>query len=387
MNTARTGGQMLDRLGLKPVINGQSWMTSLGGSLMRPEVVQAMAGAANVFVDMATLNRRAGEVAAKHTGAEAGLVTAGASAALVLQAAACMTGTDEGKAAQLPDTTGLRNEIVIQRVHRNRYDGAYRLAGARLVEIGTARATAPWELEAAITDRTAAVAYVFAPFLLHPLPLDDVIAIAHRRQVPVIVDAAAELPPPENLTRFVTMGSDLVCFSGGKGLRGPQASGILCGRRPLIDAAVLHSLNFDSPHAGIGRPMKASKEAIVGLLTALELFVTADHQAEWRACRSRSETIARAVGDVPGVRAVVEEDGSRQGPHAVLYLEAEWGGLSAPAIARALEQGNPPIYVGTGGYRGELYVVSATLRDGEEEIVARRLRECLTALPWERRPG
>jgi D-glucosaminate-6-phosphate ammonia-lyase len=372
---------VFERLGVKRVINGQSWVTALGGSIMSPEVVRAMGEATSAFVDMDALNRRAGEVIAKHTGAEAGLVTAGASAALVLQVAACMTGTDEAKIARLPDTSGMRNEVVIQRTHRNRYDGAYRLAGANLVEIGTARATAPWELEAAITDQTVAVAYVMAPFLLYPLSLEEVITIAHRRKVPVILDAAAELPPASNLTRFVRMGADLVCFSGGKGLRGPQASGILCGRKDLVEAAFLNSLNFDSPHAGVGRPMKASKEAIIGLVTALEVFAAADHEAERQAWRAKSETIVKALEGIPGLRAVLEEAGGLPGPQAVIYFDPLWSGPSAAEVVDTLKRSDPPIYILAGGYRGELYIVPVNLQDGEEEIVAHRLREYLTARP------
>ncbi|MBV8915729.1 MAG: aminotransferase class V-fold PLP-dependent enzyme [Acetobacteraceae bacterium] len=366
----------LSRLGVRSVINASSWLTSLGGSLMAPEVLAAMQEVSVHFVDMAALNRRAGEIVASATGAEAGLVTAGASAALVLQAAACLTGGDAYAASLMPDQLPERREIVIQKAHRNRYDGAWRLGGAVLLEVGIARATAAWELEGAIGSRTAAVAYVEAPFLSQPLRLEQVIEIAHGKGVPVIVDAAAEVPPVSNLRRYAEAGADMVAFSGGKGIGGPQASGMLCGRRDLMDAAWLHALSYDSPHAGIGRPMKASKENIVGLLVALERFLQRDHEADLRRWRAMAAYVAAAVANAPGVRvAWVEEDG-RQGPQAIVQLAP---GHDPSAIVATLQKGDPPIYIGQGGFRGELYAVMVTLRDGEEAIVAERLRAALAA--------
>jgi D-glucosaminate-6-phosphate ammonia-lyase len=364
----------LERLGLRSVINASSWLTSLGGSLMPPEVLAAMQDVSAHFVDMTALNRVAGERLAAATGAEAGMVTAGASAALVLQAAACLTG-DPYAASLLPDTKPERCEIVVQKAHRNRYDGAWRLGGARLVEIGAARATAAWELEGAIGPRTAAVAYVEAPFLSQPLSLEQMAGIAHRKRVPLIVDAAAEVPPAGNLRRHVAAGADLVAYSGGKGIAGPQASGILCGRRDLIEAAWVHGLNYDSPHAGIGRPMKASKESIVGLLVALDLFLARDHEADLRRWRAMAARVVAALEGIPGVSAWVEEEG-RQGPQAIIRLAAPHDG---EAVAAALLRGDPPIAIGAGGFRCELFAVMVTLRSGEERIVADRLREVLSA--------
>jgi D-glucosaminate-6-phosphate ammonia-lyase len=364
---------LLDRLGLPSLINAASWLTSLGGSLMAPEVLAAMQEASAHFVDMAALNRVAGERIAAATGAEAGLVTAGASAALVLQAAACLTGADPAAASRLPDNPPDRREIVIQKAHRNRYDGAWRLGGGKLVEIGVARTTAAWELDGAIGARTAAVAYVEAPFLHQPLALGQIAEIAHARGVPVIVDAAAEVPPVGNLRRHIAAGADLVAYSGGKGIGGPQASGLLCGRRDLIEAAWEHGLNFDSPHAGIARPMKASKESIVGLLTALDMFLARDHAADLRRWRAMAAHVVAALQDLPGVRAWVEEEG-RQGPQAIIRLPP---GLDAAAVVTALRQGDPPIVIGHGGLHGEIFAVMVTLRNGEERIVAERLNQVL----------
>ncbi|MDP2953431.1 MAG: aminotransferase class V-fold PLP-dependent enzyme, partial [Chloroflexota bacterium] len=356
-----------DRLGVRRVINGSAWVTVLGGSIMPPEVLKAMTDAAPCYVEMQELNRKAGEVIAHVTGAEAGLVTSGASASLVLMAAACMTGIDEAQAAQLPDTTGLKDQIVIQRAQRNRYDGAFLLSGARLVEVGKASATPPWELEAAINEKTAAVAVIFAPFLRQPLPLKQIAEVAHRHGVPVLVDAAAEAPPAENLKRFLAEGADLVTFSGGKGIRGPQSTGILAGRKDLIAAAELNSLNYYSPHANIGRPRKVCKEEIVGLVVALELFDRTDHEAVWRAWRKQSQVIVDALHEIPGLDVRLEDgDPNRQGPQAVIYFERSWRGPSQTEVLKKLREGDPSIHIGHGGYKGELWVTPVTLQPGEE---------------------
>ncbi|MEM2875386.1 MAG: aminotransferase class V-fold PLP-dependent enzyme, partial [Candidatus Bathyarchaeia archaeon] len=249
-----------EELGVRRVVNASGNMTDLGGSLMDPETLEAMNDAAGSFVYMEELMEKAGEVIAEVTGAEKGLVTSGAAAALALAAAACMTGKDLSKVARLPDTTGMKNEIIIQRMHRNPFDSCVRVSGAKFVEVGHNHGTEPWELEAAINEKTAAIIYfVFDP---QPgvLPLEEVIKIGKKYGIPVIVDAAAEVPPVENLKKFIAMGADLVLFSGGKEIRGPNDSGILCGRSDLIEAAALNAFPKHFGWFGIGRPMKISKE-------------------------------------------------------------------------------------------------------------------------------
>ncbi|MGI8476012.1 MAG: aminotransferase class V-fold PLP-dependent enzyme, partial [Thermomicrobiales bacterium] len=236
-------------LGVRTVINASGTLTRLGGSRMSSEVLAAMVEAAASFVHIDELQARAGEVVAEVTGAEAGYVTSGASAALALGAAACVAGMDVGKMDRLPDTTGMRSEIVVQRGHRNSYDHAIRSVGVTFVEVGYlgfpgAGGTLPWQLDEAITERTAAVA---CPILDTPgtLTLPEVAEIAHAKGVPVLVDAAAELPPRENLRRFLREGADLVAFSGGKAIGGPQASGILAGRADLIASVALQHQDMD----------------------------------------------------------------------------------------------------------------------------------------------
>ncbi|MCK4963476.1 MAG: aminotransferase class V-fold PLP-dependent enzyme, partial [Dehalococcoidia bacterium] len=383
MDIMKTKGLgVYDALGVKRVINASSWLTTLGGSIMYPEVVQAMVGAADCFVDIRELNRKAGETIAQYTGAEAGLVTSGAAGAMTLQAAACMTGKDRTKISRLPDSTGMKNEIIMMRGHRIGFDRAFTSVGARIVDVGTARSSPIWTIEAAINERTVAIAYVVGWGISQSPSLEEVIEIVHKHGLPVIVDAAAMLPPEDNLTKFIAMGADLVCFSGGKGLRGPQSTGILCGQRELMEAAVLNA----SPNMSIGRPMKVCKEEIIGLITALELFVQRDHQVEWEEWRSRSQAIVEALQGIPGVNVIVEKGNregnlNREGPQAVITFDTSWKGLSIHEIKESLLSGDPPIYVGHGllGYADkEINIAPQTLKDGEEKVIAERLCSLLT---------
>jgi L-seryl-tRNA(Ser) seleniumtransferase len=314
-------------------------------------------------------------------GAEAALVTAGSAAGLVLQAAACIAGDDPARIARLPDVTGLRHEFVIQRAHRFSYDQSYRVPGGVLVEIGLGRRTMPYELENAIGERTAGVVHLVSPFTSPPgiLSFDEVCRIAHARGVPVLVDVASMVPPRENLFRYLRGGADLVIVSGGKGIRGPQSTGILAGRRDLIRAATLNA----SPNQAIGRAAKTSKEEIVGLVTALDLFLAEDEKAEMEHHREVCASIVDALGDVPGLRAVVEQDPvNRVLPTAVIYFEPSWTGPSGRAVQLALAAGDPHVYVQQGphqgGYFDEIAIDPINLEPGDAAIVARRLREELT---------
>jgi D-glucosaminate-6-phosphate ammonia-lyase len=361
------------KLGVRPVIHGSGTTTRYGGSRLRPEALESMRQASTVLVNIDELNEAAGAAVARMLGAEAAFVTAGASSGLILQAAACIAGDDPAKITRLPDTRGLRNEIVIQRAHRFAYDQAYRVAGGVLVEIGLARRTQPFELEDAITEKTAAVAHLISPFTSPPgvLTLAQVVAIAHRRGVPVIVDAASMLPPRENLTKFLRLGADLVSFSGG--------TGILAGRRDLVRAVSLNA----SPNQALGRAAKTSKEEICGLVTALELFIAEDEAAEMKRYIDVCTLIVEKLSDIPGLRCVVEHDPvNRVIPHAVVYFTPDWTGPSGNAVQVALAKGDPHIYVQQGAHQGgyfdEIAVDPINLQPGEEATVAARLREELT---------
>ncbi len=339
---------------------------------MPDEVIQAMADAAGSYVDFDDLNIAAGNEIARYTGAEAGLVVAGAAAGLLLQAAACIAGDDPELISQLPDTTGLPDETLLYHKHRTNYDRCYRAAGSKLVIWGEDDRPAETQLAEAIGPNTAALAYVFHPWNSCPIPLERAVEIAHGRGVPVIVDAAVMLPPASNLTAYVDAGADMVTYSGGKGLRGPQSAGILCGRADLIEAARLNM----SPYKGVGRPAKVCKEEIAGLLAALDLFVRTDHEAEWAAWRAMSSVIVATVEDIPGLDVRIEEgDPNRQGPQAVVYFRESWEGPDPMTVQDRLAARQPSIHIGQGGYEDELFITPITLQAGEEEIVARALRE------------
>ncbi len=370
-----------ERLGVRRVIHASGTTTRYGGSLLRPEALEAMREASHTLVNLDELNAAAGATIARMLGAEAAFVTAGASSGLILQSAACIAGDDPAKITRLPDTRGMKNEIVIQCAHRFAYDQAYRVAGGVLVEIGLARRTQPHELDDAINERTAAVAYLISPFTSPPgiLSLQQVIEIAHRRGVPVIVDAASMLPPRENLTKFLRLGADLVSFSGGKGIRGPQSTGILAGRRDLVRAVTLNA----SPNQALARAAKTSKEEIAGLVVALELFMAEDEAAEMKRYRDVCTTVVEQLADIPGLRVVVEQDPvNRVLPHAVVYFTEEWSGPSGNAVQVALAKGEPHIYVQQGAHQGgyfdEIAVDPINLQPGDELVVAKRLREELT---------
>src|SRR5499427_6266201 len=369
------------KLGVRPVIHASGTTTRYGGSRMRPETIEAMREAAQALVNIDQLNEDAGGAIARMLGAEAALVTAGSAAGLVLQAAACIAGDDPARIARLPDVTGMRHEFVIQRAHRFSYDQSFRVPGGVLVEIGLGRRTMPFELERAIGPRTAGVIYLVSPFTSPPgvLSFEEVCRIARARGVPVLVDAASMIPPRDNLFRYLRGGADLVIFSGGKGIRGPQSTGILAGRRDLVRAATLNA----SPNQAIGRAAKTSKEEIVGLVTALELFLAEDEKAEMERYHEVCASIVGELGEVPGLRAVVEQDSvNRVLPHAVLYFEPSWTGPSGRAVQLALASGDPHIYVQQGphqgGYFDEIAIDPINLQPGDEEIIGRRLREELT---------
>ena len=370
-----------NRLGVKRIINGHSWVTVLGGSLMAEPVKEAMVEASQWFVDMHDLNRKAGDVIAEFCGADSGLVTAGSASGMMLEAAACMTGTDPAKVDALPHTEGLKNEIVIHRAHRVSYDHAFRSAGARLVEIGKPGVTHEWELEAAIGENTAAIAYIFGPPQRGAIPLSRAAEIAHARGVPVVVDAAAMLPPQENLTKYLRQGADMVSFSGGKGVQGPQSTGILAGRKDLMEAAYLNA----APNAGIGRNAKVCKEEIAGLVTALQMFVDTDFDAVYAGWRRIAQTVVDALRDVPGISAeVVQADHSREefrfmSDRAVIRFDQVPDGWDVAKLNEELKAGNPSIVLWPNTYEDSLDVYAVTLQEGEPEIIADRIREILTS--------
>ena len=371
------------KLGIKPVINAQSWVTVLGGSIMRKEVLEAMNDASKVFVDMIELNKSAGKVIAKICNSEAGLVTNGCASAQVLMSAACMTGEDDYKVEKLPNTEGMKNEVIIFKGQRNRYDKAFETSGAIIKEFGTEEDATEEDLISVISNKTCAIAYVIMPFYKPGIGLKKTIEIAHKNSIPVILDAAAEIPPRSNLHRFINMGVDMVAFSGGKGIGGPQSSGILAGREDLINSAFKNSLNLHSNIACVGRPMKVSKENIIGLVTALELYLDSNEEEEYDSWKEKSEYIKNQLKDIPNLDVKIENTPTdRQGTQPILYFHKDWKGKSPEKIKEEMINGDPPIYLGVGGsnlheYIGEINIVMTNIMEGEEIIIADRLNKLL----------
>jgi L-seryl-tRNA(Ser) seleniumtransferase len=390
--------------GLEPIINASGAVTRLGGAPMPDAVLDAFRQAAAESVPLDRLQGTASRVIAELTGAEAGLVTAGAAAALTLGTAAILTGYDLGRMERLPDCAGFAHEFVVAREQRNGYDHAVRAAGARLVEVGFhevvagagVRRAEAWEYEAAFGPRTAGVLYVHDPQSRPPLA--EVAARAHARQLPVLVDAAGELPPRSNLRDLLAAGADLVAFSGGKAIRGPQATGLLCGRRDLVGAAAVQMLDTDDhfelwdppanlidrgrlaglPRQGIGRGLKVSKEQIIALLTALRLFASGAHDAELPARQRRLERVAAGLAGLPvRCRLLPAPDG--QGLPLLEITLDEAVGRSALDVCRALRGGRPAVYVGHGLlHEGKLTVNPLHLDDERTAALLGRLREELT---------
>ena len=374
-----------ERLGIRPVVNARGVNTMAGGSLMPRPVLDAMTEAAGSFVDMAELNTMAGERIADLTGAEAATITAGSAAGMLVAAAACMAGLDPQRIRQLPDTVGLRHELVIQRCQRFQYDQALRTSGARLIEAGDTLGCTVEQVEAVLTERTAALVYVVYPPLGHRgLPVQQLIEVAHRHGLPLIVDAASALPPVRHLSYCTDLGADLVIFSGGKGVRGPAGTGFVLGRPDLVRAAAANT----APNSSIGRVGKVGKEEVIGLVTALELFLEHDHDAEWQQRLAEARLVAASVADIPGVTVrIAEDDTLWPSPAALIGFGAAVHGLTPSAVMAALQQGEPPILTRlypSGDPAAALCIDPHCLQAGEAALVARRLRAVVARLSPDR---
>jgi L-seryl-tRNA(Ser) seleniumtransferase len=391
-----------EQLGVRTIINAKGPSTRLSGDIIRPEVTAAMVQASQHYVEMAELQARASEIIAEITGAEAGLVTCGAAAGLLLGTAACVTGLDPGRMNRLPDTQDMANEIVIVRSQRNFYDHMIRAVGVRLIEVGLpdryagagTRDAEAWEIADVLSERTAAVHWVAGP---NARPrLEQVVEVAHAAGVPVLVDAAAQLPPAANLRRFIEAGADLVTFSGGKAIGGPQASGVLCGRRYLVMAAALQNLDLDVlydlwsppahfidktrlkglPQHGIGRGCKVGKEEVVGLLTALRLFVEEDSAARRARWCALMQELADGLDGQPHARALLLDDG--EVPLVALDLDEAAARLSALELMKRLEHGTPAVFADPSALdRGRILFGPMSLKDGDPAQIAARVAAAL----------
>ena len=374
------------RLGVKTVINCRGTWTYLSGSLEFPEVQAAQREAAEYFVNIFELQHAASRRLAELTGAEAGMVTSGAAGAMASATAACMAGSDPKNIWQLPDIAGLKHEVIMMG-GRSAFDNAIRLTGAKLVLANT-----PDELAAAINDNTA---MIYTTHLGDDLEKENVMAKKFR--IPMLLDDAAGIPPIDNIKLYAKMGLDMYTFSGGKGLHGPQCSGLLLGRKDLIEAAMLNT----SPWEGaVCRAMKVGKEEIIGLLTAVETWLKTDLNALNREWNSRVERIAKLVKTVPGVETDISipTDGNRYPTLHISWDQEKWeysvkdcvqalragdpvievAGADNPSIVPAVREGNPKPDKKEPTHRGKLELVSSTIQPNEVLIVGQRLRELLS---------
>ncbi len=387
------------KFGVRSVINAASCLTRLGGSISDPAVFTAMEDASKSFVQIPELQAWAGKKIAEAMGAEAGLPTAGASNAIMLAAAACMMkGTDLEKydpleletwtkiVQKLPmHTEGLKTEFIVQKANRNVYDHSVECVGGKMIEVGSENTASEADLEQAY-EPTKTAAYYFTIRSPSPIPLEKVIEIAHKNNVPVIVDAASELPPRYKLRKYISMGADLVIFSGGKFIAGPNNSGLLGGKKELIKLAHLQAYPFH----GIGRASKMSRETIVGLVTAIGLYLGLDEEAHYEKWLKKSKWMAEELQDVEGVETgivyqMTVEEKDPIVPLCYLIIDEKLYGITGRELSKMLRDGNPSIeapyeagYLGS--HSGKLTINPEFMLDGEEGYVVHIVKKLLVQL-------
>ena len=371
-----SGQSIIDNLGITKLINAGGPNTKHSGSRPRPETIRAMKAMSEVFVDMEELLIAAGQRIADLTGNEAATITSGASGGLVVQAAAAMAKDDPERIYQLPITDGIPNELIIQRGHRFIYDHLYLVPGARFVEVGRPTDCTVDELAGAITQNTAGFVHLESPFKEHlGVPLNELVDLAHSHNLPVLADGASMLPPRENLTKYTGQGADLVSFSGGKAIRGPQSTGFLVGKKEWIEYARLNN----APNPVAARAQKVSKEEIAGLLTAIELFTDIDEEAETSKYREQMNFVVDQIVEIPGITAKVVHNYDHYIPHAVIRLNNDWAGHTYEEIAEKMKRTKPRVYIRVDHrpHPDRMWIDPLNLQEGELEIVANKLRTVL----------
>jgi len=361
---------LLAELKVRPFINAAGTYTTHSGSLMRPEVMEAINYASKYFVEVDELHDAVGKRIAELVGSEAAMVTAGAASALTLGTAATITGVDREKIEKIPDLAGMKNEVIIQKSHRWDYDHGIRNAGIRFVEV-TTRA----EAEKAVNEKTAMMFFLNYANSHGQIQDAEFVEIGKKMKIPTFNDCAADVHPVENVSKWIKMGFDLVCFSGGKGLMAPQSSGLLLGRADLIAGARANN----SPHsATIGRGMKVNKEEMLGIMVALESFLNRDHEKEWQEWERRANVIVAAANSVPGVKAEMYlPEIFNRWPHIRVSWDEAKNGIKRTDVVRKLRAGEPSIFILSTEHGLDLGAI--TLRPGEERLVARRLKQELQA--------
>ena len=355
-------------LNVRPFINAAGTYTAMTASLMPPEVIDAIAYASKHYVMLDELHDRVGERIARLVKSEAAMVTSGAASALTLGTAAVLTGTDTQKIVDLPNLATMKSEVIIQKAHRFGYDHAVRNCGVKLVEVETRD-----DLERAVNPQTAMMLFYNNNNTVGQIRDEEFVQLGKKHGVATLNDAAADVPPVENLWKYTQMGFDLVAFSGGKGIRGPQSAGLLLGKKDLIAAA---RLNGPPNGNTVGRGMKVNKEELLGMLVALEMYVEKDHARERAEFDKRAETIRAAAAAVPGVTAeVFVPEVANHVPHVRISWQAPAQRMTAEAVVKALRDGEPSI--GTRSEANALVIGIWMMRPGEEKVVARRLRDVL----------
>ncbi|NKB68338.1 MAG: aminotransferase class V-fold PLP-dependent enzyme [Candidatus Latescibacteria bacterium] len=350
-------------IGIRPLINGRGTYTIISGSVILPEVRQAMYAASERYVHMDELMEAVGRRIGELMQCEWGLVTNGCAAALCQITAAAVAGSDPEKMARLPDTSGMANQVIVQKSHRHTYDHAVRMVGIEMVEVET-RA----EMEAALSERTAMLLLFGDAAERGAISVKEMAEFGQAHGIPSFVDAAAERPDAPNW--YLAQGVDAVGYSGGKCLRGPQAGGLVLGRKDLLQAAFLNA----APHHALARPMKVGKEEIMGMLAAVEMWVRRDHPAEWREWERRLQVVADAVGGLPSVTTHIRLPG-RSNVAPVIAINWDPAKISGGQVERQLSDGEPRISVFS--HAEGISVMPYMMQEGDEVVVARRLGEIL----------
>jgi len=367
-NLVKLNRDYFKELGIRTFINAAGTYTSMTGSLMPKEVIDAINYGSLEYVNLDELQDKVGERIAELLECEYATVSSGCFGAMSIAMAGVMSGKDPKKIKQLPDTTGLRNEVILQESHTIGYAQALTNVGAKLVKVKTAE-----ELENAINEKTAMLWFLNANTDRGDIKWEEFVSLGKKHNIPTFIDCAADVPPVDNLFKFTRIGFDMVAFSGGKGLRGPQSAGLLLGKKEYIEAARLHT-----PPRGetIGRGMKVNKEEVLGMLAALELYLSKDHQAEWKMWEDQIDLISESAKSVSGVETTIHVP-----PHAnhVPSLKIRWDqskvNISPDNVRKILREGSPSIE--TVGNKNEIGITTWMMVPGQEKIVAKKIKKIL----------
>ena len=375
--TATDWGSIYKELGAKPVINATGSVTMLGGSTPAPEVKEAMERAEGAYIPLMELEEKAGAAIAKMVNVPAAYITSGAGSALTLATAACMAGDDDTKIQQLPDTTGMKNEILIQERHRYWYDRCLELAGAKLVRFGNAEGTTREDLEEAIGPNTAAVHYYAVAQEPDPksLSLEDTIEIAHDKGVPVLVDAAGQIYPLDLFGSYVRMGADFQCTAA-KYMSSPQSTGLAFGSEDMIRKLALQSfVSYEGRRIrGVGRPQKVDRQEMVGVVAAVQRWMTMNHEERLADTETKCRNMLNPLLDIPGVTVELINNIIGHQPYGVtLEVDSDVTGITAHNVVDLLKAGDPPIW--TRVREGDTGIVlhAFGLNEGEDKIVGERI--------------